>query len=164
MKCCPKCDCETRAGTLPDGEVAWYCPECGWGRDRFQKKDHAGGGRHTAAQSIPAITWLKLPVSWVLSLLIIIDPYLTIIYSILWLIENQCWNFIDISREKLIGVLNPAYWIITGIYLLLAVVLSPTYDPDNLGMFGKRWIDNPFSYEDDYNRLMQNFAILLLPG
>ena len=40
---------------------------------------------------------------------------------------------------------------------------TPSYDPNNMGLWGT-YIDNPFSWEDDWNRGMQTLAVILLPG
>jgi hypothetical protein len=51
-----------------------------------------------------------------------------------------------------------------SVYVVIAGLVTPEYDPDNLGLFGSRHIDNPFSMEDDRNRTMRTLATLLLPG
>lgn len=48
-------------------------------------------------------------------------------------------------------------------YCLIAYLVRPAPDMDNLGIFGLL-IDNPLQISDDYNRLLLGLALLLWPG
>lgn len=46
------------------------------------------------------------------------------------------------------------------IYILIASVVTPTYDSHHLG-WGNGLVNNPFSWTDDDNRSMRWLAVLL---
>ena len=106
---------------------------------------------------------LKLIFLWVTALLIVLGPYWAIVHGLPWLVQEQGWTFVNADSAKLASAINPHYWIAALVYLTVSFFFTPSYDSDNLGLFGTRR-DNPFSMEDDYNRTMQTVYQLLLPG
>lgn len=94
----------------------------------------------------PAIS-LRLVACWVATLGFAVGPYL--------ILEQ----LLPVSGSKLFvgyvcGLLT---------YVGLAYLIEPSWDPENLGWWGGR-IDNPFTWEDDWNRAMRNLAVALWPG
>ena len=106
----------------------------------------------------------RLGLLWPIALLVVFGPYLAIVHGIPWLVQSQGWEFIAATSESLAASLNPGYWIVMAIYVVIAGLVTPEYDPENLGLFGSRHIDNPFSMQDDQNRAMRKLSLLLLPG
>ncbi|MFN7144045.1 MAG: hypothetical protein ACK4YP_09730 [Myxococcota bacterium] len=48
-------------------------------------------------------------------------------------------------------------------YVVMANLLTPSVDTNDLGWGGGLW-DNPFSYSDDRNRFLYTLALVLWPG
>ena len=93
---CPKCSQEIRKESLPDGSSVFYCPACGWGRDRAMdaRKNPRDSGQ-TGLLS-PGIM-LKLVFFWLISFLIVCGPYGLLVYGLPWLIESRGWEFVGLS-------------------------------------------------------------------
>ncbi|MCA9432381.1 MAG: hypothetical protein KC940_17850 [Candidatus Omnitrophica bacterium] len=107
--------------------------------------------------------FLKLIFLWAAALIIVLGPYLAIVHGLPWLVQEKGWTFANADPNKLSAALNPHYWIVLLVYLTVSFFFVPSYDSENLGLFGTRR-DNPFSMEDDYNRTLQTVYQLLLPG
>ncbi len=161
---CPKCAQKVTKQKLPDGSSVFFCDACGWGQDRLENIEQSGGTTACPEPVTTAKTWLKLLLFWLLSLLVVFAPFALIVFGVPLLVQKLELNFVTTSPEKIAAALHPAYWIVIGVYILLSNLFSPQYEPDNLGLFGRPYIDNPFSYEDDYNRTMRTMAFLLYPG
>lgn len=115
----------------------------------------------------PLMGALKMLLYWALSIAVVIGPYFAILYGVPALFEEALGNLGSTGEgavERLRLGLNTHYWWVMLVYLIAAGLITPRWDPDNLGLFGSPWIDNPFSFEDDYNRTMRNVALFLFPG
>lgn len=157
---CPKCGTHLQRSALEAGS-SYVCSHCGWGRDveDARRASEAGGG----SPRISAATWIKLPIFWALTALITLGPYVAVVYGLPWLVERQGWSWVHADPSDLQAKLNPGYWIALAIYIVLAATLRIGVDFNRLGMFGTMR-DNPFSFEDDYNRAMLRIALILAPG
>lgn len=100
---------------------------------------------------------------WLATAMTIIIPYLAVRLTLPYL-----WDILEVATEAdldyAITVVNLNYWWVFLVYVFIANLITPRWDPDDLGLFGSRHIDNPFSWTDDYNRAMRNLALLLFPG
>lgn len=90
---------------------------------------------------------VKLTLGWLFSLTLVLGPWLA---GLIW------WPGMP-------GWVHVAYPIAMFTYLAAAATTTPDYDETNLGWAGGM-IDNPFSFEDDHNRMGLAYAIFLLPG
>jgi len=88
---------------------------------------------------------IGLALGWVFSLALLIGPYIA-----LTTYGAPPW-----------GVYT--YWLLMLTYLMAAYVIDASPDTSNLGI-GGTMINNPFSYEDDYNRAALKVALFLWPG
>lgn len=163
MRNCPSCNSDLIATTLPHGGAIHTCRECGWGSDRLRDRKLQAGIDTAPDRSIPIRTILKLPIFWALSALVVFGPWIAIVYGIPALAEQQGWTYIEATPQSLAADLNPVYWYVMAAYLALASLVKGAIQFDNLGLFGTM-IDNPFSFEDDWNRSMLTLGLLLLPG
>ncbi len=107
--------------------------------------------------------FLELLFLWLSALLVMLGPYMAIVHGLPWLVQEQGWTFVQADSVKLAASINPHYWVLLLVYLVISFFFTPTYDLENLGLFGSRR-DNPFSMEDDYNRTLHSVYQLLLPG
>lgn len=157
---CPRCNTPLERKRHADGALVFHCPKCAWGADT------AAESKHTQRESPPrpAIgigSFVKLFALWIISLLIIFGPYAVIVYGLPQFIDTQGWRWERANSAQLAASMNPNYWIVVGIYLGLAYVLTPkVYTGPGAWLF----FDNPFSFEDDVNRASFKLLILLLPG
>lgn len=163
---CPRCGREIEPKTLPNGKTVRHCQVCGWGQERVEA---ALGGEEKPRREgrVTGKTFIKLGLMWLITLLIILGPYYLIVYGIgAGLSQTGTFQTLGLSPtpESVSEAINPKYWYVIGIYLLICLAFSPGYDPDNLGLFGSPMVDNPFTYEDDWNRMMLTFVALMLPG
>jgi len=157
MKHCPNCRRKPKQAQDPrTGESVWYCDACGWGiaglsldsDDDDQPQPYVPTFNDPAESSLfSGRVALYLTTGWLFTLALLILPY------------TLLWNHFD----ALPAWGHAAYWIAAAIYLAAAETTSPEYDTEEMGIAGT-WINNPFSYVDDYNRLMLVFAVLLIPG
>jgi hypothetical protein len=161
---CPRCDKPVVEDHTPDGAKIFYCDACGWGKEKAREKKQGAEVAQIRIRYVPLKTFLKLILLWLLSVLVVFGPFAALVFGIPIFVEAAEINIEPPTPAGVAGFLTPGYWIAIAIYLLISILLSPSYDPDNLGLFGSRWIDNPLSYEDDFNRTMRSLAILLLPG
>jgi hypothetical protein len=159
---CPKCGSDLEPHPQEIGAIH-ICEKCGWGRDPAAVRAAASQSPGDDARRIPTATWVKLPIFWILSLIVCVGPYVAIVYGLPWLVEQVEIPLRGLSSGELQGKINPGYWIVLAIYLGFASVVSGGVDFSNLGL-GGTMIDNPFSLEDDYNRAALNLAILAAPG
>ncbi len=95
-----------------------------------------------------AMHGLKLIVGWVFSLVLVVGPWAA---AMIW------WP------GGVPGWFHVAYPMAMFIYIAAAATMTPDYDSTNLGWAGGL-IDNPFSFEDDFNRFGLGLTILLIPG
>lgn len=163
---CPSCRAELEEEAIADGTAERFCPACGWGRDRvLQRKIASAGGLapETPDRRVPAGVWLKLALAWPASVAFVLGPYLAMTHGFPLLAEQQNWGFLHVTSQGMAEKLNPYYWIAAAVYVALAALVTPSVDVEDLGLWGT-FINNPFSYEDDYNRLMLKIAALLAPG
>ncbi len=151
---CPACAQPVKQHQGPDGGIAFSCPQCGWGTNAEAKVQHDSD---TPRPSIGLVIGL-----WPLAWLIVLGPYLALRFGIPAFADTGVTAFEDASA-RIVGLLDIHYWWIFAIYLFLAAVFTPTYDSDKTGWFGG-YIDNPFSFEDDWERQKRAWFFMLLPG
>lgn len=112
-------------------------------------------------------TFGKLLFGWVLSAVIVVGPYLALRYGVPWLIESQLDIGAGLDTEeagyRFAMMVHRHYWWVFIVYMLIAGIVTPSYDREEMGLFGT-FVDNPFSFQDDYNRTMFTLMILLAPG
>lgn len=158
---CPKCGNEMDRHPQEMG-VIHICEKCGWGRNpdvvRRTADGKTGDGRRVSTS-----TWVKLPIFWALSLIVCFGPYIAIVYGLPWLADQGEITLTGIESAELQAKINPTYWIVLVLYLCFASLISGGVDFSNLGL-GGTMMDNPFSLEDDYNRLALNLALIAIPG
>ena len=70
---CPSCREQVEQKERGDGELVFYCPACGWGKENLAA---SGGSRASPSRT----AWLKLAGLWVLSLAIILGPWAGLAY------------------------------------------------------------------------------------
>ena len=139
---CPRCKYPITYVKSSDGnEVVAQCKQCGWGKQ-------PGGLLDDQMDARPGtLDYLKLMFAWVVGLALVIGPYVALL--IYWP-SAPPWIHI-------------AYWLGMAVYLMAAATTTPEVDTDNLGWAGGL-IDNPFSFQDDFNRKVLFFTIALIPG
>jgi hypothetical protein len=150
---CPSCGKPTQQDRAPDGSASIFCPQCGWGRDD-------GSAQETGDSDKPPI-W-AVGAMWALAALVCFGPYVALRLGIPALLDIGPQAFDD-ATDRLMAILNVHYWWVMAIYVFLCGVFSPTYDPDKVGLFGGL-VDNPLSWEDDFERQKRAWAFFLLPG
>lgn len=143
--------------------VIHICEKCGWGRDPDAVRRTADGLSGNHGRHISTATWVKLPIFWALSLLICLGPYVAVVYGLPWLAGQGEISWSGLNSADLQAKINPTYWIVLALYLAFASLVSGGVDFSNLGL-GGTMIDNPFSLEDDYNRVALNLAVIAIPG
>ena len=107
----------------------------------------------------------KLLFGWILSAIVIVGPYAALKWGLPWAVENHLDVGFDTEQpvQRLVALVDYNYWWVCLVYIILAGLITPSYDRENMGLFGT-FVDNPFSYEDDVNRTMFAVMILLAPG
>lgn len=109
----------------------------------------------------------KLLFGWVLSAVIVVGPYLALRYGVPWLIETQFDIGAGLDTEeagyRFAMLVHRHYWWVFIVYMLIAGLVTPSYDREEMGLFGT-FVDNPLSYQDDFNRTMFTLMLLLAPG
>lgn len=151
---CPQCN--ARIPIDPEqGDPAPSCPACGWGSHRESQ------------QPAPRPVWraLRLGLLWGGAIIVLVGPWLGIRYLLLQLEASQLGPAIDTS--ELAGRWFPHYCWIMALYILLAWSVRPSYDRDNLGIFGGDAYSrhNPaVTAEQHYNRFLHTLSMLLFPG
>jgi len=115
---------------------------CGW-----QRSPDSRTGPHTEGEF--DVSPAGLIVCWVLTVLFVGGPFLAV-----WCL----------GRDRVpASFFTKDYWIGWGVYLLLALALSPRPDMENLGWLGGL-IVRPFDFDQDWNRYKLLLALLLAPG
>lgn len=150
---CPNCNAPVTQREAEDGSLTIFCSDCGWGTD-------ADAGEPEPAAQRPAVRNVAL--LWILAIAIFVGPYIALRLGIPHMLDIGPEVFDD-AAGRLIANLNVHYWWVMAAYVFLAAVFTPTYDRDKVGLFGG-FVDNPFSFEDDYHRHMRALAFFLLPG
>lgn len=149
---CPRCKTPTHPETFPGQPPAYVCPSCGWGKpeDPAAPEDTGPG----------ATFYLKFALMWLLTPVILLGPYFGLRY-----LAAEFSDFADV--DGFVAGLNIHYWWVLAFYLMVCWTLTPDYDHDNLGIFG-RSLDSDYNpavtREQHYNRAMLNLASFLLPG
>ena len=93
------------------------------------------------------MVFIKLFFGWLFSIALVAGPYVALL---VYFPDTPFW-------------IHLTYWIVMVTYLLAAWTTNPEYDDTNLGWAGGL-VDNPFSFEDDFNRLGLAVTLLLIPG
>jgi hypothetical protein len=151
---CPMCNRPVKQDETPDGELRLWCPACGWGAGDAPAEE---ADDHTDQTAV----W-KLLLLWAAGLTVVIGPYFALRYGLPSLFDIGLRGA-DEAYAKYLAALNGWYGIGMATYLAAAGLFTPTYDPDNVGFFGGM-IDNPFSFQDDYERTKRTLLFVLLPG
>ena len=151
---CPVCNRPVTQSETPEGELRLWCAVCGWGTGPAE----AIKAREDAA---PTALW-ALALLWVIAVAVVVGPYFALRYGLPELFDIGLRGAGE-AHAKYIALLNGWYGIAMAAYLAAAGLLTPTYDPDNVGFFGGM-IDNPFSLQDDWERTKRTWLFLLLPG
>lgn len=153
---CPKCGKAVRQPR--EGQLALACDACGWGAGaRDFNESEARAGETASGFRIP------LGLGWALSLVILLGPYVAARIAIARL-DSAGHGAVAGAADRLLDLLNLHYGWVMFLYVAIAALITPSYDPHNLGLFGWSRIDNPLTFEDDRNRAMRNLAVLLYPG
>lgn len=140
---CPQCNHPLLEPAGRDGPA--HCSNCGWARRSSIAAEQ--GGSALQAGGGPRLLFLRLVLGWLLTLALVLGPYIA-----LWVYLPDAAFWVHL-----------VYWMIAFIYVASAATITPRYDPGNMGWFGGL-MDNPFSFEDDLNRMGLFFAVILLPG
>jgi hypothetical protein len=153
---CPQCNNDIEPSQQKDGSSDFVCPECGWGEDLVEQVFG-----NTAAALEP-VKWGQFIGYWILSVLVIFGPYYFLVYGLPRIQEFEPMLNFDFQAGY-ISYINANYrwWML--VYLVVAFVLTPRVDTDDLG-WGGGLVDNPFSYSDDLNRAKLVLVIILMPG
>jgi MFS family permease len=138
---CPKCGTDIAIpGARYDFRLG--CPVCGWQHSPDSRTGPSEEGQYDVS---PA----ELVVCWILTLLFVGSPYAAI------------WYF---AQDRVpLSFFTKGYWVGWGVYLLLAFVLSPRPDMENIGWLGGL-IVRPFDFDQYWNRYKLRLALLLAPG
>lgn len=106
---------------------------------------------------------IRFVAAWIGSVGVIAGPYFAIVYGLPALFERMGLAEHAVGSAELIDELNPPYWIAMAVYLAISFLITPSVDMENLGLGGTLW-NNPFSFEDDRNRVLLGLGAVLAPG
>lgn len=150
---CPMCGASATQEEQGDA-LKVYCARCGWGT----------GEAVDAVPDAPvaATAWWWLLLLWVAAVAVVVGPYFALRYGLPELFDIGLPGG-DEAHARYLDALNSWYAFVMATYLASAGLFTPTYDPDNVGWFGGM-IDNPFSFQDDFERMKRTLLIVLLPG
>ena len=151
---CPICNRPVTQSESPDGELRLWCGACGWGMGSTEPIEEQDN-------DVPTALW-ALALLWLVAVAFVIGPYFALRFAVPELFDIGLRGVHE-AHEKYIALLNGWYGIVMAIYLAAAGLLTPTYDPENVGFFGGM-IDNPFSFQDDSERTKRTILLVLLPG
>lgn len=151
---CPNCTAPVAQAEEPDGSLNIYCPSCGWGAD-------SSGPPEPAAPPTRPSAWLVLGL-WLLSAVVVLGPYFGLRFGVPYMLDVGT-NAFDEATSRFIAVLNVHYWWVIALYIFLSGVFTPNVRREDMGWFGG-WVDNPFSWEDDWERQKFGFAVMFAPG
>jgi hypothetical protein len=149
---CPACNKPVTQSPAPGGGVTFFCTHCGWGGIPSSV---------TPTKSERPAIW-KVLLLWIVAIVIVVGPYLALMFGIPELMDVGPAAF-DEAADRILALVRFNYWWVLAIYLFISVVFTPTYDSDRVGFFGG-FIDNPFSFEDDWERQKRAWLFMLLPG
>ena len=147
---CPSCNSELRQRQEPDGSLSIFCAACGWGTGP------------ELADSVERPSLLLILGLWGLSAVVILGPYFALRFGVPEFLDVGP-KALDEGADSFVTLLNANYWWVIMVYVFLCGVFSPTYDSNNVGLFGGL-MDNPFSFRDDWERQKRAWAFALLPG
>ncbi len=167
---CPRCNQtltrteQSRPGTRETRKV-FYCANCGWGKQQFEKKENADIPVSRDAPDTPPHMWLKFGGLWIVSAALVVIPYLLLVH-IPSLFADAAPAMFDAAAAtaRMTEALNPMYWVIFGTYVAVCAAFhSPEVDWKDMGWLGGL-ANNPFSYSDNINRQKFVLLLLLMPG
>ncbi|MEX2672752.1 MAG: hypothetical protein WD294_11655 [Phycisphaeraceae bacterium] len=155
---CPKCGEQAERHIRAEGAFD-ACEACGWGMQRL-----GGGGAVEAEAGRGGKFWMQLGLMWLITPVILVGPYVGLRWGVLTL--QQEFGAATEAMERWLADLNAYYCWVMGAYLLVSVMISPGYDRENMGIFGRgltkfNWA---VTSEQQHNRMMHNVATVLLPG
>ena len=167
---CPQCNRSIAQQKTADGTVVLFCEQCGWGKDKLEaaqqqaaRPDSDSSQAGGSAAGVPASAWAKLCFWWVVSIVVVIGPYLLVRYALTAWLRTRGDIAADIA-DSIGPFFDVHYWWMIGTYLIIAGALSPKPMSDHYGLFGMPTVDNPLTLEDDFNRSMVTLQVLLIPG
>jgi len=142
---CPNCNAVIARGARRPESLA--CARCGWGGQPAGDSSGSDAGATDPLAGRPTVRAIVLGIGWIWSVAFFVIPL-----GWLWFYETD-W---------------PAWTDVVGAFALLAYVGAAwvsdvRYDQSECGLFGGL-IDNPFSYEDDWERFKRSIVLTLLPG
>lgn len=137
--------------------MSFSCGHCGWGRDRA-----TSSGGVVSFESEP-VDWGKLVLYWIGAVIVVFGPFIALHIAIPAGLAQTPGLEQHIAMDRVYDLVNIHYWWVMALYVTIAALLNPPMNRDNMGI-GGTWIDNPFSFDDDYNRTMFTLGLVLLPG
>jgi len=150
---CPVCNCPVRQEEQ-GGALRVWCSSCGWGTETAQVDE--------VSLPVEKASVGQLMLWWAGALLVVVGPYFALRYGLPSLFDIGL-SGAEEAYARYLAVLNSWYALVMALYLGAAGALTPTYDPNNVGWFGGM-IDNPFSFQDDFERVKRTLVLVLLPG
>lgn len=154
---CPKCAADAITHHPRSGPVQYYCESCGWGMDRVFDDAEASAG-------VSSGTYLKLGLFWLMTLIILIGPF----FGLLWAADQ---TLVDLPGglsgldERFVDGLYRHYWWVMLVYLAVCWTFTPSFDRENMGIFGAGYHGNPaVTREHHANRLLYSLHTWLVPG
>lgn len=156
---CPRCNATVDERQVGASTV-FSCPACGWGAE-------PGAPEPIETSNNSGVTGrdlVRLALYWLASILVVLGPFFAILFAVRHFTADAA-EPLQNAGDAFIAGLYVHYWWVMLIYLLLALLLTPSYDPGNLGIFGGRITHNPAVTPDQhYNRLMYRVNFWLIPG
>lgn len=151
---CPSCNRRLVGELREDHTYDFRCASCGWGKQTLESTE--------IVEDIQQIKWRVWPY-WGLTLIFAMAGY--------WLLNGYAvaafdFAFPDSTAREFFGEATPLliYGTITlPTYLAMSWMFQPTFEVDDGKWFG--WpLNNPFTWDDDYNFMKMVLAIFLWPG
>lgn len=164
---CPRCNHSLTPASRRDSGAkgsasAYYCENCGWGKQRPAEQQEASGQAAGVRDYSPS-TWLKLAGLWGLSAALVAAPYILLLKSPVGDAGSAVFDA-EAAAAKMAAALNPHYWIAAAVYIgICGLFPMPEVDRGDLGWFGGL-VDNPFSFSDDLNRTKLLLLVCMIPG
>lgn len=138
MRNCPRCNKPTRRfNASSTGAELFICTACGWTQDQSTLAP--------PEKPLPPV-WVIL-CGWVFALMLVVGPYVCLL----------------VAFPNMPAWVHGVYWLLMVAYLVFANTSEFDYDETNMGLFGTT-INNPFTFEDDLNRMGFALSVLSVPG
>ncbi|MFA9479203.1 hypothetical protein ACERK3_13000 [Phycisphaerales bacterium AB-hyl4] len=153
---CPQCNASLGRRCVVDADPL-MCQNCGWGGANHSADAAEDDGPSKAF-------WLKFAFFWVMTLVVLVGPYVGLRFGAAYVAGPT--GLADGSLEaRFVAGLNLHYAWVMAVYLAFCWVVTPTYDRENMGLFGRGLAYNPvLTGEHRYNRTMHKLNTLVTPG